>query len=714
MALRDGNPFYFMFSRDDQTQINATKIVVSDTPYSSDPLVSDPYPQSLRIEFPATRAPKLRPISPGLLTFRFDPQPGLQPPDPKDAVIENYDKWPTVGRVRLEVEDDKVITRIKDITGLPIGPNEIWYSSVKITKNFLFESLKKLPVGWLIGGEEHKVDPSTPEGLRLAVSGFLKGRFFARLVSGRQSSEDSQSIVEMPELAPKAPGSFDFYITTGFTRKPFDGEEKHYENPNSVTDKWEPAHPRNGIIPARLIYRNLRTHTSGNLIDGDVGNPVPDKILAANPTDPAYYPVRFTRIWLPEEDWSIHFPSQVVSAKHLATDNLISQRLPAHGIFFFTLSPAQAELGRDYSVSVSNPTQRRMHEMRWLLSDGPDDNSYLRTASVLPVTVTPPVANQTLGTLPHIILRRRMSQEIIYDRKHRPKGFGPACTYFSLRRTVRALVNNRITGGRLNFEVYYNRNNSLGGKHTQATIFLLKAALGDDADKVLKGQPNHRAGENLPRDQQIEAIKTEALKCRSLFERFFPEYVEPIPPGDPGVIPQKGKVAYNVWQTIYANFQASSTRRFYLDGWVAGGGAGALIALSLADQDKYRVNPGETTKRETGETSQSYRSRIVEDMLAGNLVPGAPLQFWENFADLDALRARNASLPPPDGLGLTGRGHSPIFLRYIGPPTDATGIVVIDQTGEQECQRTGEGGAFILPWGHIPSIDAWIATNWKE
>lgn len=714
MALRDGNPFYFLFSRDDQTQIDATKIVVSDIPFSTNPLVSDPYPQSLRIQFTSTKAPKLRPLGPGLLTFHFDPQTGFEPPDPEDAVIENYDKWPTVGRLRLEVEDDKVVTRIKTITGLPVAPNGVWYSSVKITKNFLFESLKKLPVGWSIGGKEKKVDPKTPEGLKLAVSGFLKGRFFARLVAGAQSSGDSQSTVEMPELAPKTPGTFDFYITTGFARKPFDGDEKDYENPNAVTDPWEPAHPRNGIIPARLIYRNLRTHSSGNLIDGDPGNPVPDKILASSATDgvPDYYPVRLTRIWKPEEECSIHFPSQSVVATHLATENVTLQRLPAHGVLFLTLTRIQALPGTDFSISVVNLNEHRRHEMRWLKSAGPDDNVWLRAASNLPVTVTPPKADQTLGTIPHVQLRRRMSQEIIYDRKHRPTGFGASCTYFSLRRTVRALVNNRIAGGRLNWEVYYSRNNSLAGKQTEPTIKLVTAALGNDAAKVLKGQPNHKAGEGLSGKEQRTAIGIQALKCRDVFEKLFPEFVEPVPPGDANT-PRLGRVAYNVWQTIYTNFQDSATKRFYPDKWLAGGGAGALIALGLADD--YTVNPGQTTTRRPDDTDQSYRSRIVEDMLAGNLEPGAPLQFWQKFKDLNDIRNRVAPPPDPDGDPvLAGVGHSPIFLTYIGPPSDATGIVVIDQSGEQHCRRTGEGGKFILPWNGFHELDAWIATNWKE
>jgi len=721
MALRSGNPFYFLFSPESQDAIDPSTIVVTDVPYSANPLVSDPYPQALRIQFSLKKdvktAPKLRPLGPGLLTFHFNPEPGKAPPTPPEAIIDNYDKWPTVGRLRLNIHDDKVIARIKAISGLPVAPSDIWYSSVRLTKNFLFQSLPKLPVKKVIAGGKESFPPDTPDGLKQAVSGILNGKYYARLISGRIASGDSQSAVEMPELAETGTGTFDFYITTGFARAPFDGEEKNYENPNSVTDNWEPAHPRNGIIPARLVYRNLRTHSSGDMIDGDIGRPVPDAILASSVRNgvPDYYPVRFTRIWKPKEDFSIHFPSQVVTAKHLPSGAEIQQRLPAHGILFLALTRIESLAGTDFSISLTNPTQRRRHEMTWLKADVPD--VWKLAGATTPVTVTPPVANQSLQAFPHIVLRRRMAQEIIYDRKSRPTGFGRACTFFSLRRTVRALVNNRIAGGRLNFEVYYDRRNRRIGTNSDVTRELVKDVLGTDAAKVLDGQPYHRAGESQPHGslaQDLE-IGEQALKCREVLAVLFPELIQP-QPGNPSHAIAVGKASYLVWQSVYEQFQSSSTSDFFSNPWLAGGGAGALLALNFAS--RYTVSPGnnpeDTVGRNPGETDQSFRDRIVKEMLSGNLKAGATLQFWDQFADLDAIRARSVPIPPPPPHGLVAQGHSPIFLEYIGPPSSPTGIVVLDQTGETHCDRKGNGGAFILPWTSNHDPDAWIATNWTE
>lgn len=718
MPIRPGNPFYFLFSRDDQLSIDATSLVVTDIPFSSDPLVSDPYPQSLQIQFSLKaggRIPKLRPLGPGLMTFHFDPQPGLAPPEPKDAIVENYDKWPTVGRLRLTFKDPQVIERIKKITGLPVGPSDVWYSSVKLTRNFLFETLPKLPITKVIADKKNTVPPNTPDGVKQIVSGFLNGLLYARLISGTQSSGDSQVKLEMPELAPKTGDTFNFYITTGFSRDPFDGEKGDYENRNAVNSNWEPAHPHNGIIPSRLIYRNLRRHSLGDMIDADAGNPVPDRILAtaAQRDDvPEYYPVLFTRIWKPVEDFSVHFPSQVVKATHIQTGRQILQRLPAHGALFLSLTRIESLGGVRFSIEVQNPGGKPDREMWWLT--GGVANIWQDPASNSAVNIDPPPASQTVTGIPHLQLRRRMGQEIIYDRKHRPTGFGATCTFFSLRRTVRALVNNRIAGGRLNFEVYY-LNNVVHGVNTVATRKLVIEAIGTAAAAVvLNGQPNHRVGEGLGGDAQSAAIGDEAIRLMLVLEKLFPRFVVP----QDGLFPRpkdtaEGRVAYFVWQSIIDQFQADTTWRLFADDWCGAGGAGAIQVPGLASD--FAVNPGQTTIRQPGETDQSFRSRIVEDMLSGNLQPGAPLQFWDLFIDFDKIRDRTVPpTPPPPARRLAAEGHSPIFLEYRGPAGSPTGMAVLDQTGVQICDRKGTAGSYILPWtsGHDPEV--WVAANWME
>ena len=702
MTLRAGNPFYFLFSSADQALIDTSTIIVSDVAYAANPQVSDPYPQSLRIQFSLTttgKAPKLRPLGPGLLTFHADPAPGKTVPTPAQAVAANYANWPTLGRLRLTISDPQVLLRLTAITGLPVVPSDIWYSSVNLTQNFLFQSLPALPVTKVIGGKTVTVQPGTADALRQMVSGFLKGKFTAQLVSGSQASADSQSLVDMPELAPTAAGTFDFYITTGFTGKPFDGEEKDYENANSVTDDWEPAHPRNGIIPARLVYRSLRTHATGDIINAALGSAVPDAVLASSATAgvPDYYPIRFTRVWKPVEDRSVHFPSQVVRAEQIttATTFVIEQRLPAHGILFIAQTPIQKLASSDFRISLTNPSGKPEREMWWLTGGVP--NVWQDAAANTPITVTLPPANQALQAIPHVLLRRQMGQEVIYDRKGRPTHVGAACTYYSLRRIVRALVNNRISGGRLNFEVFI-VGNRRQGRNTQVTRDLVSEALGAAAaGAVMDGKPDHTGQPGV-----------EAPKLIPVLEALFPNIVPPQPGNEPDPGMTYGKAAYWIWQTGFLVFQDNATKRAFDDTWLGGGGSGALVELGLAAD--YAVNPGQTTVRVTNppESDTSFRDRLVADMLAGRLEPGGVLQFWENFSDLTKIRTRTVP-----NAGTTGAGHSPIFLRYSGPAGNPTGMLVLDQTGERVCTRTGNAGASILPWdGFNP--DSWIAANWFE
>jgi len=718
MALRPGNPFYFLFSATDQGLVDAATVQIDDVKYSDNPATIDPYPQSLRIQFSLKTpggGPKLRPLGPGLLTFRPDVVPGKAVPTAAQATAANYANWPTTGRLRLAFSDPDVISRLAALTGLPVVPSDIWYSNVLLTQSFLFQTLPQLPVKKVIGGKGSALAPNAPGALGQIVAGFLMGNFSAQVVAGAQSSDDSQSTLEMPSLAPTSSGGFDFYISTAFAAPPFDGEEKDYENANAVSDNWEPAHPRNGAIPPRLVYRALRNPAQGNLIDGQAGNAIADKVLDGQDSSPAYFPVRFTRIWKPAEDRSVHFPSQVVNVTPQNQGvQAFKQRLASHGILFIAMTPLQQLGGWDFEITLTNPSNKPDREM-WWLAGGIQDIWRFPAANV-PVTITVPHNGQQLQTIPHILLRRRMGQEVIYDRKARPIGVGASCTYFSLRRTVRALVNNRIAGGRLNFEVFYPPGGtSVRGKNSPTTRSLVRDALGAaPANVILDGGPNHRAGDGIAdATQQFQAIGAEAVKLIPVLEQLFPDLVVPQPNGgspDPGWT--IGKTGYFVWQSAVGQFEDNSLKRAFDPAWIGGGGAGALLVWGMASN--YQVDPDHTIVRQPGENDIAFRSDIAQAVIAAALEPGAALQFWDKFSDLALIRNHNAS-PPKNGKpnSLTAEGHSPLFLRFDGPAGNHTGIVVLDQGGETTCTVTGADGQKVLPWyGHRP--DAWFAAMWGE
>ena len=701
MALRDGNLFYFLFSPADQARIDATHVTVEDAPHAAVPGVGAPYPQSMRIRVRLTAPglpPRVRPIGPGFLSFVAASAEGSRTvlPMPGEVDFTAYHTWRTRGALRLDV-DPYVLERLMTLTGLPVVPNVFWYEPVDLTSTFLSQALAGLrPPKPMQGRKPIAAPPASAVWIQHATSGFLRGRYVAQVVSAPQAAGDSQAIVEMPSLAPIAPGSLEYElrVTCAFDRTPHDGEYKDYAVADGVT-AFDPAHPRHGAVPARLVYGRLRAPSSGPpLIDGDPGQAVADALRVPTPSGHDYYAFRFTRVWKPIADVSVHFPSQVVEITPAAPGSAgaaIAQRLPSHGVLWIARTPIEALVGA--RLTLRTPADQPVREMRWLAGGTPEVFRDVAEADT-PLQVLPLPSPADAAAIPHIVMRRRMSQEVIYDRKYRPTG--SVCTYFSLRRVVRALVNNRIAGGRLNFEVYYTRQNGLAGEQDEITETLVREALGGDGNRVLGGAPSHRG-----------AAAVLAPTLRPVLARLFPDVVAPQP--GPGAEPteSEGRAAYAVWQSMYPEFQDHSTRRNYDPDWRGGGGPGAMLVLRCAAG--YAVHPNTTLTRSPSEADVAFRSRIVGAMLTpGTLQPGAVLQFWVEFSSLQKLRAGTV----PAGANLVG--HSPIFSRYEGDAANPTGIWVLDQNAQEAlCTPTGAAGARALPWGgYVP--DVWIASNWTE
>src|SRR5262249_40122425 len=152
--------------------------------------------------------------------------------------------------------------------------------------------------------------------------------------------------------------------------------------------------------------------------DAAAGSAVADAILDASQSSPTYFPIYFTRVWKPQEERSVHFPSQVVK---LDSNNqnigTIQQRLPAHGVLFVAMSAITQLGGSDFTISISNPSSKPEREMWWLTGNVTD--AWTIPAANTPVTITVPQAGQELlpQNLLHVIMRRRMGQEVVFDRK---------------------------------------------------------------------------------------------------------------------------------------------------------------------------------------------------------------------------------------------------------------------------------------------------------
>jgi hypothetical protein len=284
-----------------------------------------------------------------------------------------------------------------------------------------------------------------------------------------------------------------------------------------------------------------------------------------------------------------------------------------------------------------------------------------------------------------------MSEEMLVEPRYSPGEM--RCTYLSLRRSVRALVDNRITGGRLNFQP------KLTDKTTKDLMKNAWSGTPATANLLSNNNPQPNASPGKARDLEKILIA------------FFPADAPAHDIDGSGnttrtKIYKEGEVAYNLWQTIESVLSAEGTMRNFSNDHVGRGGPGALVAVGLAPA--FHVDPF----RNAGESDSDYFDRIVGDMLTG-LQPGAILQFWNFNTDYERIKTRAGR---PDSYG-----HSPVFLRYIVNGGLPQGIVVIDQFGESECRIDTSSGSRLMQWDPCPRTRScarvqqiWVAANWEE
>jgi hypothetical protein len=404
------------------------------------------------------------------------------------------------------------------------------------------------------------------------------------------------------------------------------------------------------------------------------GAPMADAVLKEWPHAVRYFPFRVTRTWNRVPNVSLYFPQNAIRvATSPGGTVLAEQRLPAHGWFFLAQQPA-ATPPPPPTVSVT-----LTGDVRWL--DGATPNVWRRKGG------TAPLVFPLTSAMPHIVFRRRMREEMFADTERRKPG-GNRCTYMSLRRTLRALVDNRITGGRLVFE---------GTATADTTKKLMESTLGSAVAPVLfNGLPKPSANPT-----------TTSPTLMPIWEALFPDIAPAHSVNGSTTRTQDfnmGQVAYYLWQVDKKEAEAGTRSNFSND-HVGRGSAGALVATGLSAG--YTTDSPRLPLRTAGETDNSYFDRIVETMITG-LQPGSLLQFWVLNSDFEKLKARNWAIQDI--------GHSPIYVEPMAndPATGKpAGIVVIDQFGQSNCRIVGSAGNRKIKWGGDP-IEIWCSAPWDE
>jgi hypothetical protein len=258
----------------DQDRITLSTIQVEDAPGGPNAL---PVAQSLGLKFrigdPAAGPPQLRPFFPGRMVFIPDPGDSRIQPTAAQVDFAQWSTWRTAGTLLVIHVIDKAERDLKNLapSGLLVAPNMVWYAKIHLTRDFLQTTLaahkQKIP------GLE--VSPFSPDWIKHAVAGFLRGTFLPELRLGATASDDDATKLPMPVLDMTAQGDVALDISMARGQSPRDALDGAFDTFAGGLPSADPRHPRNGLIPARLVFRFLED----KIIDGALGVTVADDLI---------------------------------------------------------------------------------------------------------------------------------------------------------------------------------------------------------------------------------------------------------------------------------------------------------------------------------------------------------------------------------------------------------------------------------------------------
>jgi hypothetical protein len=661
--------FRFFWSDDDGAAIDPISLTVEDLPFE------DAFPLGMCVRYlsQGTAAAQIRPLGRCKLRFLADAgAPGVIP-TANDVNLDgsNYGLWKTVGRLLVEMETSEK-EKLNDIATLIVKPSRLWFWPVRITQAFLFTSLTaegNIRRDIAPGGVRQRPDES--KWRRAAIAGFLAGRYRPLIeIDGNDPSLDVAVRVAMPEVAPRA-GEQELYVCAAQDGPPQDGTDSEWDPAGTTSDardmaRADPLHIANGPIPARLVYKGLEDELV-DVADDSVRFALDLIIGGAAP----FTPLRFTRTWKPVSNRSKHFPKQTVVFKNGAGVELHRQSLPSHGILWIPQAVFDAfPAGTMLSVEGG---------MRWLpYSDDVWKKKGLLTP--IPVTMPPPAAAQ------HIVLRLPM-KDAMFEDKTRDQGNFFTCTYFSMRRTARAWVDNRISGGRLNNGVK---------RTSKPTLDLLREAfngIGITEYSVAYNNPSPDASAEEGGNRLLAILK--ALFPEPAVQHEITGVAAPAN----AVVYTQGEAAYWLWQTGYEILKNARYVRNFADEDMGRGGPGAVVSLGLAAYHCNLLPPAGA--------GAAYKDSVVAMMIVG-LESGAILQKWSGINDYLILVNRTVQ-------GTIVSGHSPVFHSYIRNSAGAvTALNLIDDSPDIATGYSTHSVNGAAPNRNIGGADLWVAANWTE
>jgi hypothetical protein len=676
---------HFLFSTFDQTNIEAASFTTQLTPYSNTIDESGVSALALRIDFTVINPSlpvKIYPLFPGSVTFIASSDDMGIVPDPTANDFDNtFDQWKKKGSLLISLSNKEIVDSMKTASNqlkLPVQPNIMWIHGIELTRDFLFTTLKDqlgLEPGVIKG--RPLIRKTNPNWYKYAISKFIAGTYTPELkfsttsdthyqyplpAVSLDSARKASVIIELAYYRPRSQDTIHYNTTRNL-----DFFSTNYFNTPTTSSAFEGY----GIIPVDLAYRELASQMEISM------NTIWPLFLARVRN---YYIIRFTRTFSKDQNYSIYFPQQVIEIKDESANSIFTGRLQSHGILF---------LNQMDNISIIN-----MHltgDMTWL--------TYSATAwkefghkNAIPITVDYDYVEEEQLSIPHILLRNTMSHEMRLDTSNQAPG-GWNCTYISMRRFIRAFLNNRITGGRLLQELKMSKGlrqsfDTNFFKLSEVTKSLLQntcAISAEDTFLPVRTDPKIGGKDLLP-----------------VFKQVFSE------PASTTTDITQGFVAFNLWQSNYPEFNNSKSALFN-DDHVGKGGPGAIVYLGLAT---YQI-PVTGLAKIAGESNVDFTDRNTRSLLAG-IQNGTVFQYWYTlnyFSLIQDRTKRTAAQFDSDSRSNGGGGHSPVFweLKPGNVFNGIGGIWIMDQGGKEDVDLVKTNGKL-----RIGSLPIWIGSKWLE
>lgn len=661
--------WFFPLSAVDQARILSGSVAVADQ-YLHDTHVLQ---MDFVISDPQNGAPQIRPSWPGRIDFQPDPgYPGSAPiPSDVDDALSAYPAWRTTGTLGCGISRSHV-AGLKTAAGdLEVLPNRAWLFPIRLTPQCLTGWFGEPALGSsMIDLNRNRLHRDSAAYTATALAAFLRGRHAIDL--------QDPTAVSMPTVVMTSAGEVRLFLALAQTRTSYqDGSVRDVDSLAGELSRSDPAHPVNGTIAPSRVLRRLSAELDGARASDGTLLPLAREVLEPGDGVPPLVPVRFRRTWKKVPNNSRHFPAQRATV-HDATSGILlfSGRIPHHGVIYFRGSTDESHI----RLSVSGG-------MRWMKGDDDTQPLYRINAGSDEIQYSFGAA----GPYPEVILRRPMSEEIFEEPAERTKG--AACTYHSMRRTIRALANNRIAGGMLHFPPAADK-----------SFELLQQALGSAAVRIRGDRPDQviqpkKADGSAKTAAEIRAeIGALAATLKPVWEAFF----------------ANGGKAYSLWQSAAAEWYLAddlTLKPSHADiGDLRGRGApGALVYLGLASALHFDP-PRLADTSHAPANVDAYAAQMTQAVLAG-LRPGALLQFWQRHEGFEILKVRRGTDAERASTTLFS-GHSPIFKEYLREGSDVSGVRVLDQTRANGVEVDLQGNGRLSWHGVAPEL--WIAANWVE